>query len=399
MSTLNTNLLFWLLISFGIIIFILIFFIIRLIAKYKKIKIDHYITNITKHDKQKIDKELVKYKNQQLLSLYDEIQKNKKNYLMKIILETMQPYHLKIINESFVHHIPIDDKVKPLIIGKKGRNIKYLSELSGCNVNVNKNDPYIEISCPNPFDRSIAINTIKHMINSEAFDINAINNIYNKEKKLILSDCITCGKEYLSKLNIENKNDELCKYIGRLKYRWSFSQNVLQHCYETALICEKLAQKFGLNIQLSKEAGFFHDIGKAIDYEQNYDHVTSGIEIAKKCGLKQTIIDVIANHHNGTCNNDYVLLVKCADAWSAARSGARHTVENNDNQLLQIVESKLNSITSIKKYIVEINDKNINIIFWPKNNTIEKCKILKYEIFQVLKKDVRLKKYTIRLIC
>ena len=399
MGTFNTNLLFWLLISFGIVIFILILVVVYLIVKYKKIKINPYIQNITKHREQKIDKELVKYRNQQLLILEDEIQKNKLLYLKKIILETMQSYHLKIINESSVHYIEIDDKIKPLMIGKKGRNIKYLSELSGCNVNINKTDPYIEISCPNPFDRSIAINTINHMIKSEAFDINAIKNIYDKEKKLILSDCIACGKKYLSMLNIENKNDELCNYVGRLKYRWSFSQNVLQHCYETALICEKLAQKFGLNSQLSKEVGFFHDIGKSIDYKQTYDHVTSGIDIAKKCHLKQTIIDVIANHHKTKCDNDYVLLAKCADAWSAARVGARHTVENNDNQLLQIVKSKLNSITGIEKYIVEINDKNISIIFSPKNNTIEKRKILKYDIFQVLKKDVRLKKYTIRLIC
>lgn len=193
--------------------------VVYLIVKYKKIKINPYIQNITKHREQKIDKELVKYRNQQLLILEDEIQKNKLLYLKKIILETMQSYHLKIINESSVHYIEIDDKIKPLMIGKKGRNIKYLSELSGCNVNINKTDPYIEISCPNPFDRSIAINTINHMIKSEAFDINAIKNIYDKEKKLILSDCIACGKKYLSMLNIENKNDELCNYVGRLKYR------------------------------------------------------------------------------------------------------------------------------------------------------------------------------------
>jgi ribonuclease Y len=131
----------------------------------------------------------------------------------------MQPLHLQIINESSVCYIPIDDKIKPLIIGKKGRNIKCLNELSGCNINVNRTDQYIEISCPNPFDRSIAINTIKHMIKSEAFDINAIKNIYKKEKDLIITDCIACGKKYLSMLNIDNKNDELCNYIGRLKYR------------------------------------------------------------------------------------------------------------------------------------------------------------------------------------
>jgi ribonuclease Y len=200
-------------------------------------------------------------------------------------------------------------------------------------------------------------------------------------------------------LNIDNKNDELCNYIGRLKYRWSFSQNVLQHCYETAIICEKLALEFGLNSQLAKEIGFFHDIGKAIDYEESFDHIKSGIQIAKKCNLKQIIIDTIAKHHQTTCNEDYVLLVKCADAWSAARNGARHTVENNDQQLLEIIKDKLKSISNIAKYKIEINDKTINIIFLPKINTIEMQKITKYDIYKTFKKDARLKKYSLNLFC
>ncbi len=393
------NLLIWLLICFGIVILILLFLLCIFFIKYKKqlrkLKIN---PNITKHAKQIVYDELTEYKNHQLLLFEEEIQKNKLSYLKKIILETMQSYHLKIINESSVCHIPIDDKIKPLIIGKKGRNIKQLNELSGCNINVNKTDQYIEISCPNPFDRSIAINTIKHMIKSEAFDINAIKNIYKKEKELIISDCIACGKKYLSMLNIDNKNDELCNYVGRLKYRWSFSQNVLQHCYETAMICEKLALEFGLDSQLAKEIGFFHDIGKAIDYEESFDHIKSGIQIAKKCNLKQIIIDAIAKHHQTTCNEDYVLLAKCADAWSAARIGARHTVENNDQQLLEIIKDKLKLISNIAKYKIDINDKTINIIFLPKINTNEMRKITKYEIYKTFKKDARLKKYHLNLL-
>lgn len=425
----NNNWLFWLLICFVIISVILSLLLIILTNNYKKIfkhnpidKIKYLSINketkklkcirekykkqlrkikidpdISQHSKQIIHDELVEYRNQQLLLIEEDIQKNKLDYLKKIILETMQPLHLKIINESSVYYIPIDDKIKPLMIGKKGRSIKQLSEISGCNINVNRNDPFIEISCPNPFDRAIAINVVKHMIKSEAFDINAIKNIYNKEKQLILSDCITCGKKYLSMLNISCENSKLCDYVGRLKYRWSYSQNVLEHCYETALICEKLAQEFGLDAQLAKEMGFFHDIGKAIDYEQSFDHVKTGIEIAKQCNLKQVIIDTIANHHRTTCNEDYVLLVKCADAWSAARVGARH-MENNEQQLMQILKSKLNLISDIAKYKIDINDKNITIFFIPKINTLEKQKIVKYQILKNFKKDARLKKYSIFIL-
>ena len=185
-----------------------------------------------------IDEEIVEYRNDQLLKVEQQIEQHKNEILKRTILCSMQPLHLKVINESSVAYVPIEDRIKALLIGKKGQNIKRLNELTGCNVAIDRVSPYVEVSCPNPVDRTLAVNIINHLIKSQAFDITAINNVYNKEKRLLTKSFYETGKEYIKKLNISVANDSIYEYVGRLKFRWSFSQNVLDHCYETALICE-----------------------------------------------------------------------------------------------------------------------------------------------------------------
>lgn len=344
-----------------------------------------------------LDDELNEYKKQQLLKIDEDIAKHKNELLRHTLLNVMQPLHLKIINESSVHYLPINDKYKPLLIGKKGRNIKYLNEITNCNINVDKNSEYVEISCPNPLDKQIAINTINHMIKSEAFDLVAIENVYKKETKLIQKECLETGKKYLIKLNINYNDPLLFEYVGRLKYRWSFSQNVLEHCYEVALICEALAKQLGLDPQIAKEAGFFHDIGKCIDYEGKYDHINTGVRIGKECNLPTEVVNGILKHHRSNCNEDYVLLVRCADAWSAARKGARHVPSKNDEQIIKMVEAKIKKIKGIISFKVEVEDDKIKVIFVPtipdKKNYLDK----KYEIIKAIKKDVRLNKHYVQI--
>lgn len=361
------------------------------ILKYKDLNYDQRLKDMQTI----LDVELKAYKNEQLLQIDQDIQAHKNELLKHLLLNTMQPLHLKVINESSVHYLPIDEKYKPLLIGKKGANIKYLNELTNCNINVERDSKYVEISCPNPLDKQIAINTINHLIKSQAFDLNAISNVYKKEKRLIVKECIETGKKYLGILNIKNDSDELCEYVGRLKYRWSFSQNVLEHCYETALICEELAKQLGLDPDTAKAVGFFHDIGKSIDYEKRYDHIGTGVKIAKQCNLPSEVINAILKHHRTNCNEDYVLLVRCADAWSAARKGARHVPSANQEALINMVEAKIKKVGGIMKYKIDVDKNNINIIFIPTIPSKQNYQAIKYCLIKAIKDDVRLNKYHI----
>lgn len=362
--------------------------------KNKLINQDHLDYDKRLHDIQRIlNNDLNEYKKEQLDSIQKEIEINKKRLLKEVILESMQPLHLKVINESSIHYLPIDDKFKPLLIGKKGQNIKYLNEITSCNINVDREKKYIEISSPNPLDKQIAINTLTHLIKSEAFDSKAIENVYAKERGLIIKECIETGKHYLGILNIPVTNPMIFEYVGRLKYRWSFNQNVLQHCYEVALICESLAKRLGLDPQVAKEAGFFHDIGKCLDYEKEYDHVDTGVKIGKECQFSKETINVILKHHRTNCNEDYVLLARCADAWSAARVGARHMPTANEQQTIKIVDSKIQKIRGIISFNVEVNDKTIRVVFVPVVPDRKNYQFIKYEIIKAIKQDVRLNKY------
>lgn len=372
----------------------------KLQNKYKNKLIDQ---DYLDHDKALNDMkailnvELEQYKKEQLLQIKQDIEKNKNDLLKELLLSTMQPLHLKVINESSVHYLPIDDKYKPLIIGRKGANIKKLNEITNCNINVDRDSKYVEISCPNPYDKQIAINTIRHLIKSEAFDLNAIDNVYKKEERLLRNECIKVGKEYLTKLNIQVTDDKIFEYVGRLKYRWSFNQNVLQHSYETALICEELAKQLGLDPQIAKEVGFFHDIGKSKDYERRYDHIDTGVKIAKRCNLSHEVFNGILKHHRSNCNDDYVLLVRCADAWSAARKGARHIPSANEEKTEKIVEAKIKKLKGIISFKVEVIENNIKIIFVPSVPSKSNYQHLKYEIIKTIKRDVRLNKFNISI--
>lgn len=372
----------------------------KLVNQYKKKLIDQ---DYLDHDKTLqdlkviMDVELNDYKNQQLLKIENEIKKHKNELLRHTILSAMQPLHLKVINESSVHYLPINEKYKPLLVGKKGRSIKRLNEITNCNITIDKDSQYVEISCPNPLDKQIAINTINHLIKSEAFDLIAINNVYKKETRLVQRECVETGKKYLALLNIPNDNPTLCEYVGRLKYRWSFSQNVLQHCYETALICESLANQLGLNPQTAKEVGFFHDIGKCMDYESRYDHIDTGLKIARECNLPHEVVNGILKHHRTNCNDDYVLLVRCADAWSAARKGARHVPSKDDVAIIKMVEAKLKKIKGIISFKVDVDENNIKIIFVPVIPDKKNYLNIKYEIIRIIKKDVRLNKYYVQI--
>lgn len=367
--------------------------------KYKLEKINDVDSKKLLDDlKEIVDKELIEYRDEKFKDIEREINDNKDKLLKKTILQTMQHLHLKIINESSVSFIPITDHVKPLIIGKKGQNIKKLNDITHCNVNIDRNNQYIEISSPNPFDRTLAVNTIKHLIKSEAFDLIAIENVFKKEKRLLDQDCSNTGKEYLNKLNIEVEDNGICEYIGRLKYRWSFSQNVLEHCYETAIICEQLAKEFNLNSDIAKKIGFFHDIGKSVDYEKKYDHISTGVWLAKKFELEPEVIDGILKHHRTNCYDDYVLLVRCADAWSAARIGARHFPITNQDGTIKIVEDKCKRIRNVFSFKAAMINNEIQIMFIPLINSQKAYLQTKYNIIQAIKKDVRLNKHPIKFV-
>ena len=332
----------------------------------------------------KID--LDNYKNEKIMEIDHQINQHKNAMAKTIILNAIETNCLKVTNETSTSYILLNDEnIKAKFIGKKGKNINFFKKTTKVDVIIEK-EPYILLSCPNPIRKQIAINTVKHMIKSNAFDENAITNIFKKEKAKLLISLDDIGEQYVNKLKLKKINENLYTYIGRLQYRSSYSQNVLEHCYETAIIARKIAKQLKLNEDLATMCGFFHDIGKSIDYDFDYDHVAQGIELAKKYHLPKEVIDTIAHHHDQIFPNAYVTITKISDTISAGRKGAR-TISEIGFKQAKIAEDICKKNISVGGVYTISGTNFLKIIIIPKRNYFNRLSEVKFDLLNALKKN------------
>lgn len=311
----------------------------------------------------------------------------------QIILDTIDNNVYKVLNETSTTSIKINEEIKPKIIGTKGKHIDFFKKTTQTDIKVENDSPFVMISSSNSIKRHLAICTLKHMIKSDAFDTKAIENIYKKEVKIQEKSFEKIGKDYIvNKLQLVNINPKLYEYVGRLQYRTSYSQNVLGHCYECAILAEKMAKQIGLDPYTAKMCTFFHDLGKSIDQENgNYNHVSDGVEIATNCNLPNIVIDVIKKHHCKFAKEPYVVLTKIVDTISAGMPGAR--------TISQEIYAKAKLIKDIcinNKFVYDVKtikgNNFINVIITKNNNyQFIKNEDIEQELTQELDKNPTLK--------
>ena len=260
--------------------------------------------------------------------IMDEAKLNANANARKIVIQTIQRVATETAIENSVSVFHIDnDEVKGRIIGREGRNIRALEAATGVEIVVDDTPEAIVISAFDPIRREICRLALHQLVADGRIHPARIEEVVQKVKKQLENEVIETGKRTAIDLGIHGLHPELIRIVGKMKYRSSYGQNLLQHARETANLCAVMASELGLNPKKAKRAGLLHDIGKVPDEESELPHALYGAKIAEKYKEKPDICNAIGAHHD-ECEMNTLLapIVQVCDAISGARPGARREI-------------------------------------------------------------------------
>ena len=260
--------------------------------------------------------------------IVEEAKLNANQQAKKIVIQTIQRVATETAIENSVSVFHIDnDEVKGRIIGREGRNIRALEAATGVEIVVDDTPEAIVISAFDPIRREVCRLALHQLVTDGRIHPARIEEVVAKVKKQLDNEIIETGKRTVIDLGIHGLHPELVRIVGKMKYRSSYGQNLLQHARETANLCAVMASELGLNPKKAKRAGLLHDIGKVPDEESELPHALYGAKIAEKYKEKADICNAIAAHHDETEMESLLApIVQVCDAISGARPGARREI-------------------------------------------------------------------------
>lgn len=308
----------------------------------------------------------------------------------KVVLGTIQRVGVEQAVENCVSVFNLEsDDVKGRIIGREGRNIRALESATGVEIIVDDTPEAIILSCFDPVRREIARLAMHKLVTDGRIHPARIEEIVKKTEKQISQEIIEVGKRTVIDLGIHGLHPELVKAVGRMKYRSSYGQNLLQHSREVANLCGIMAAEMGLNSKVAKRAGLLHDIGKVPDAESELPHALLGMEWAEKYGEKPDVCNAIGAHHDEIEMKSLIApIVQVCDAISGARPGARRQVLDSYIQRLKDLEAIAFGFTGVQKAYAIQAGRELRVMVESTKVNDTKASELSFNISQKIQNDM-----------
>ena len=322
--------------------------------------------------------------------IIEEAKMNASKEAKRVVIQTIQRVATEHAIENSVSVFNIDsDEVKGRIIGREGRNIRALEAATGVDINIDDTPDAIVLSCFDPVRREIARLSLHQLVSDGRIHPARIEEVVAKVKKQLEEEIVETGKRTCIDLGVHGLHPELIRMVGRMKYRSSYGQNLLQHSREVANLCAIMASELGLNAKTAKRAGLLHDIGKVPDDEPELPHAILGMKIAEKYKEKPDVCNAIGAHHDEIEMTSMISpIIQVCDAISGARPGARREILESYTKRLRDLETLALSYPGVSNTYAIQAGRELRVIVESEKVTDADAATLSYEISQKIQNEM-----------
>ncbi len=309
----------------------------------------------------------------------------------KVMVEAMQRYAGDCTYERTTSLVALpNEEMKGRIIGREGRNIRTIEAATGASVLIDDTPQAVLISCFDPVRREIARQTMEKLVQDGRIHPARVEEIVAKTKREIDSSIQKAGRDTVERLHITNLRPNLVELLGRLKYRFSFGQNVLDHSVEVATMMGAIAANIGLDEQLARRAGLLHDLGKAVDHESEGSHALLGAELLQRAGENAIVVNAVAAHHEETEKKSlYAELVQICDTISAGRPGARAETTELYLKRLEDLEKIGNAYPGVESCYAIQAGRELRVLVRPEKVSEAQATVMAHDLADRIEKEMR----------
>lgn len=337
-----------------------------------------------------LESELVHEKAVKVMEFEQQTKEESDNSAREIIALAIQRCAADHVSEAAISVVPLpNDEMKGRIIGREGRNIRAIETLTGVDLIIDDTPEAITLSSFEPVRREVARIALEKLISDGRIHPTRIEETVEKARREVDATIKSEGEHAVLEVGVNGVHHELVKLLGRLRYRTSYGQNVLNHSKEVAFLAGLMASELGLDPTIAKRAGLLHDIGKALDHEIEGSHVQIGVEVARKYKESEAVIHAIAAHHGDVeAKTIIACLVQAADAISAARPGARRENLENYIKRLEKLEEVASSFDGVENCYAIQAGREIRIMVKPEKVSDEQMTLLARDICKKIEADL-----------